>query len=88
MFATIKGLQLNGFKEVKLPSKKDLYSRLGKRVSRSHGSDESIPLQMDKLSSLEYMDNLDRDAQREEMYALYKAEQAKVREESQSHDDE
>lgn len=73
----IKELRLYGFKNVTLPSNRDLFSRVGKRISRDVGSDDTQPLTMDKMSSLEYMDDLDRSAQREEAYAAYKEEAEK-----------
>lgn len=71
----IKELRLYGFKSVTLPSNRDLFSRVGKRISRDVGSDDIQPMNMDKLSSLEYMDELDRSALREEMYQSYVSEQ-------------
>ena len=73
----IKELRLYGFKSVTLPSNRDLFARVGKRISRDVGSDDIQPMNMDKMSSLEYIDDLDKLAQREETYAAYKEDAEK-----------
>lgn len=88
---TVDGLQLKGFKKSHCPNNKDLFCRLGKRPVEFAGSDESMPMAMNKMESLEYMDKLDRESQRQADYDAYVAEQERIRkerEESQSQDTE
>lgn len=81
----IDELKLNGFKRVTLPKGRDLMARIGKRNVSYVGSEDSMPMTMTKMESLEYMDDLDRAAAREEAYSAYKtAQERREREESQS----
>lgn len=80
----IDELKLNGFKRVTLPKGRDLMQRIGKRSVSYAASDEEMPLTMNKIQSLEYISELDKNAQREEAYAAYKADQER-REREESH---
>lgn len=79
----IKGLQLKGFKKSHCPKNKDLFCRVGKRPVEFAGSDESMPMSMNKMDAIEYMDRLDRESQRQADYDAYVAEQEKRRKESE-----
>lgn len=68
----IDELKLNRHKFVKLPKNRDLFARVGERLPSSFPSSEKpVPLNMSKLDQVEYLDNLERNAIREELYQSY-----------------
>lgn len=62
MIHVVKEKHLNDFKFVHCVKPKDLYARLGHRQPNLEfdTQDEVVPMHMDKIQSIEYMENYDR----------------------------
>lgn len=62
MIHVVKEKHLNDFKFVHCVKPKDLYARLGHRQPNLEfdTQDEIVPMHMDKIQSIEYMENYDR----------------------------
>lgn len=68
MIHVIEKLKLNKFREVHCICPKDLYSRLGHKIQPNvqfESSDEVVPMNMNKLDSIEYLQRYDEQMQSE-----------------------
>lgn len=70
MIHVIEKLKLNKFRVVHCITPKDLYSRLGHKIQPNtnfDSSDEVVPMNMNKLDSIEYLQKYDEYMQSESL---------------------